>query len=183
MRGHLRVFVSAADRERLAAIVADRNRPQKHVWRARVVLLTAERCHPGRQGDPRDPRQLRRPQTPQRAQVAGTPSPLDLSLHPDLVLLAERGRGLLRQTQSPPAQTRRVPLRRRPPASDQPLHRAPQSGAPTVHLERRPQSHHRRRQTWASNVTDNPLAPPAAPSAEASRTGDTPWPESCFRAF
>ena len=37
------MFVSAADRERLAAIVADRNRPQKHVWRARVVLLTAER--------------------------------------------------------------------------------------------------------------------------------------------
>lgn len=29
--------------ERLAAIVADRNRPQKHVWRAKVVLLTADR--------------------------------------------------------------------------------------------------------------------------------------------
>ena len=43
MRGNLGLFVSAADRERLAAIVADRNRPQKHVWRARVVLLTAER--------------------------------------------------------------------------------------------------------------------------------------------
>jgi transposase len=37
------VFVGAADRERLAAIVADRNRPQKHVWRAQVVLLTADR--------------------------------------------------------------------------------------------------------------------------------------------
>ncbi len=43
MRGNLGLFVSTADRERLAAIVADRNRPQKHVWRARVVLLTAER--------------------------------------------------------------------------------------------------------------------------------------------
>jgi transposase len=43
MRGNLGLFVSAADRERLAAIVAERNRPQKHVWRARVVLLTAER--------------------------------------------------------------------------------------------------------------------------------------------
>ena len=43
MRGNLGLFVSAADRERLAAIVADRNRRQKHVWRARVVLLTAER--------------------------------------------------------------------------------------------------------------------------------------------
>jgi len=43
MRGNLGLIVSAADRARLAAIVADRNRPQKHVWRARVVLLSAER--------------------------------------------------------------------------------------------------------------------------------------------
>jgi transposase len=43
MRGNLGVFVGAADRARLAAIVADRNRPQKHVWRARVVLLSADR--------------------------------------------------------------------------------------------------------------------------------------------
>ena len=37
------MFVGAADRARLAAIVADRNRPQKHVWRAKVVLLSADR--------------------------------------------------------------------------------------------------------------------------------------------
>jgi transposase len=43
MRGNLGLLVSAADRARLAAIVADRNRPQKHVWRARVVLLSADR--------------------------------------------------------------------------------------------------------------------------------------------
>jgi transposase len=43
MRGNLGLFVSAADRARLAAIVADRNRAQKHVWRARVVLLSADR--------------------------------------------------------------------------------------------------------------------------------------------
>ena len=43
MRGNLGLFVCTADRERLAAIVADRNRAQKHVWRARVVLLTADR--------------------------------------------------------------------------------------------------------------------------------------------
>ena len=35
--------VSADDRARLEAIVADRNRPQKHVARARLVLLSAER--------------------------------------------------------------------------------------------------------------------------------------------
>jgi transposase len=43
MRGNLGLFVSAADRERLAAIVGDRNRAQKHVWRAEVVLLSAAR--------------------------------------------------------------------------------------------------------------------------------------------
>ena len=36
--------VSPADRERLAAIAVDRNSPQKHVWRARIVLLTGEGC-------------------------------------------------------------------------------------------------------------------------------------------
>lgn len=43
MRKSLGLFVSSADRERLAAIVADRNSPQKHVWRAQVVLLTGDR--------------------------------------------------------------------------------------------------------------------------------------------
>jgi len=42
MRGNLGLFVSSADRARLAAIIADRNSPQKHVWRAQVVLLTAD---------------------------------------------------------------------------------------------------------------------------------------------
>jgi transposase len=37
------LFVGAADRARLAAIVANGNRPQKHVWRAKVVLLSADR--------------------------------------------------------------------------------------------------------------------------------------------
>jgi transposase len=42
MREGIVVEVSAADRVRLEAVVADRNSPQKHVWRARIVLLTAE---------------------------------------------------------------------------------------------------------------------------------------------
>ena len=41
MRKDVVVDVSAADRARLKAIVADRNSPQKHVWRARIILLTA----------------------------------------------------------------------------------------------------------------------------------------------
>src|SRR4051795_7295196 len=36
-------LISAGDRQRLAAIVADRNRPQKHVARARIILHSAER--------------------------------------------------------------------------------------------------------------------------------------------
>jgi transposase len=34
--------LSPTDRKRLLAIVDDRNSPQKHVWRARIVLATAE---------------------------------------------------------------------------------------------------------------------------------------------
>ena len=37
------VIISTADRERLQAIVEDRNRPQKHVERARIVLASADR--------------------------------------------------------------------------------------------------------------------------------------------
>jgi hypothetical protein len=36
------ITLSAGDRGRLETVVADRNSPQKHVWRARIVLLAAE---------------------------------------------------------------------------------------------------------------------------------------------
>ncbi len=42
MRKDVVVDASAVDRARLEAVVANRNSPQKHVWRARVVLLTAD---------------------------------------------------------------------------------------------------------------------------------------------
>ncbi|MFV0473240.1 MAG: helix-turn-helix domain-containing protein, partial [Pikeienuella sp.] len=42
MRTGIFITVSAADRRRLEAVVTDRNTAQKHVWRARIVLLTAE---------------------------------------------------------------------------------------------------------------------------------------------
>jgi len=44
MREGVRFEVSAADRERLAAVAADRNSPQKHVWRAAIILASAEGC-------------------------------------------------------------------------------------------------------------------------------------------
>src|SRR5829696_4134066 len=37
------VILSGADRKRLGAIIADRNRPQKHVQRARIILHSGER--------------------------------------------------------------------------------------------------------------------------------------------
>lgn len=37
------VTVNAEDRERLAAVIGDRNRPLKQVQRARIVVLSAER--------------------------------------------------------------------------------------------------------------------------------------------
>jgi transposase len=42
MREGISVEVSTADRARLEVVVADRNSPQKHVWRARIVLGTAD---------------------------------------------------------------------------------------------------------------------------------------------
>lgn len=42
MRTGITVDVCPAERKRLLAILADRNSPQKHAWRARIVLLTAE---------------------------------------------------------------------------------------------------------------------------------------------
>ena len=43
MREACCLWLSAVDRARLAAIAADRNSPQKHVWRAQIVLLSADR--------------------------------------------------------------------------------------------------------------------------------------------
>ena len=44
MRTGVSVELKTDDRQRLEAIVADRNSPQKHVWRAQIVLLTADGC-------------------------------------------------------------------------------------------------------------------------------------------
>ncbi|VFU07794.1 protein of unknown function [Methylocella tundrae] len=42
MRNGISITLGEADRRRLDALVADRNTPQKHVWRARIVLLSAD---------------------------------------------------------------------------------------------------------------------------------------------
>ena len=42
MRTRIQIDLNPADRTRLEAIAADRNSPQKHVWRTRIVFLTAD---------------------------------------------------------------------------------------------------------------------------------------------
>ncbi len=42
MRSGISITVSPSDHRRLEALVRDRNTSQKHVWRAEIVLLTAD---------------------------------------------------------------------------------------------------------------------------------------------
>src|SRR5271169_704454 len=42
MRTGVSITLKPADRRRLKALARDRNAPQKHVWRARIVLLSAD---------------------------------------------------------------------------------------------------------------------------------------------
>jgi transposase len=44
MRRAIKISLAEADRQALTAIVTDRNSAQKHVWRAQIVLLTADGC-------------------------------------------------------------------------------------------------------------------------------------------
>src|SRR3982074_1390743 len=44
MRAGIIVKVTRADRHRLEAIVSDRSAPPKHVWRANIILATADGC-------------------------------------------------------------------------------------------------------------------------------------------
>ena len=41
MHERTNIRLSAADRRTIEAVVANRNSPQKHVWRAKIILLTA----------------------------------------------------------------------------------------------------------------------------------------------
>ena len=42
MRSGIVIDLPSADRERLERIAKDRNSPHKHVWRAEIVLLSAD---------------------------------------------------------------------------------------------------------------------------------------------
>src|SRR5258708_12398470 len=42
MRAGISIFLKPVDRRRLSTVVRDRNAPHKHVWRAEIVLLSAD---------------------------------------------------------------------------------------------------------------------------------------------
>jgi hypothetical protein len=111
MRSGTSIELTPADRLRLEAIVRNRNAPQKHVWRAEIVLYSADGL-----GTVAIMRRTGKSKTcvwrwqqrfaaegvdgllhdktrPSRIKplLARSPPALHLPLHPDLMLLAERG--------------------------------------------------------------------------------------------
>ncbi len=75
-------------------------------------LNTIEAQVPVGKVDPRRRRQLCDPQASKGAPMAGAASPLDVPLHPDLSILAQCRRRILRQTHAPAPPARRVPISR-----------------------------------------------------------------------
>ena len=74
------------------------------------------------------------------------------------VFLGQSGRRLLCHTDPAPFTARRLPLARRPAGRNQPLSRRAQPQTQTLCLDRRPQPHHRKGQSWISSVGVRPLA-------------------------
>jgi hypothetical protein len=123
-----------------------------------VPICGDDQSAAGAKGNPRHRRQLRDPQPSESTAMAGTASPLDLPLHANLGIMAQRRRGLLRQTLATTTQARRLPIRRRPSSRYRPLRRRDQQRSKTLHLDRQSKQNHRRCQPRAPNVRFVPLA-------------------------
>jgi hypothetical protein len=106
--------------------------------------------------------------------MAGPASPLRLPLHAHLGILAQRRRGLLRQTHPAPPQTRRLPIHRRSAGRYQPLCRRNQRPPEALRLDRRSRQHHCRRQARAPSVRVDPLAEVSRPAAGVKRQRRAP---------
>ena len=72
---------------------------------------------------------------PKGPQMARRSSALDIPLHPDLGLMAQRRRGLLLRHHTPPNPTRSLPFRRRSAERDHTLHRRLQQRLSALHLD------------------------------------------------
>src|SRR6266496_910541 len=99
--------------------------------------------------------QLRHSQTPESPQMARAASALDLPLHANLGIMAQRRRRLLRQAHKSAPQTRRVSIRRR--GRHQPLRRRDQCRPQTLRVDRTPKPHPRRCQKREGKVRVDPL--------------------------
>src|SRR5690242_4688041 len=109
------------------------------------------------QGGPCHHRQLCRPQAPQGAAMDRHASTFCLPLHPDVGLVAQRRRGLLRQPRQETAQTRRVPLAAGTQRCHPPLPRRHQRKSKALYLDQGPKQDHRCRQTRAPSVRFDPV--------------------------
>ena len=102
----LNVLLSFAQFER--EVTSERIRDKIAASKRKGQLPGALRV--GSKGDPRHRRQLCDPQASEGTKMAGPASPLDIPLHTNLGVLAQRRRRLLRQTNKTPSQARRVPM-------------------------------------------------------------------------
>jgi hypothetical protein len=117
-------------------------------------------------------RQLCRSQAPQRPGMGRQTSAFRLPLHPDLRLMAQCRRGLLRQPRKETAQARRVPIPARTQGCHPSLPRRNQRKPKTLYLDQGPEQNHRRRQTRAPSVRFAPLASLNEAARKAGGTDD-----------
>ena len=97
---------------------------QRHRHQEFIRFLNAiEAQVPAKKSRARDPRQLRCPQASKGASMAGPAPALYLPLHTDLVFVAQRCRGVLRQTCQAATKARCLPMRGRSPSHHQPFRR------------------------------------------------------------
>jgi transposase len=120
------VVLSVDEKSQIQAL--DRSQPGLPMKPGRAGTMTHDykrhRCTgPEANGNPRDRRQLRHPQTPEGPKMADATPALDFPLHANFRFLAQRHRGLLRQTHQQAPQTRRVPIRHRARTRHRALHR------------------------------------------------------------
>jgi hypothetical protein len=118
-----------------------------HTHKEFIKFLNAvERAVPARQDDSRHRRQLRHPQASQGQAVARQSPALDLPLHPDIRILAQRRRRLLLSHHPQTNPTRHLQIRRRPRRRHPPLHPRAQPIRKTIPLDQNSRHHPRQAQ-------------------------------------
>ena len=89
--------------------------------------------------------------------MAGTASSLDLPLHSNFRILAQRCRGILRKAHQATIEARRLLIGRRLASSNQSLRRRTQRRTKTLHLDCKSRQNYPGRQTRAPSVKFDPL--------------------------